>query len=131
MDRAYADTDRELDARLAKVMDADPQARWAMRQGMWAFGVDSPRKLIAAAQSYHLRDGIAERITCPVLVGRAEDDQFFAGQPDDLMAHLTGATATLLPFTDTEGAGAHCQVGAQRLLAARVLDWLDDTFAAD
>jgi hypothetical protein len=28
------------------------------------------------------------------------------------------------------GAGAHCQVGAQRLLAARVLDWLDDAFAA-
>jgi hypothetical protein len=33
----------------------------------------------------------------------------------------------LASFTDAEGAGAHCQVGAQRLLCARMLDWLDDT----
>ena len=92
---------------------------------------DQPGDAAAApGRPYRLRDGIAERITCPALVGRAEDDQFFAGQPEDLMAHLVHAKATLLPFTDAEGAGAHCQVGAQRLLAARVLDWLDDTFAA-
>ena len=32
-------------------------------------------------------------------------------------------------FTDAEGACAHCQVGAQRLLCARMLDWLDETLA--
>ena len=37
------------------------------------------------------------------------------------------APATLASFTDAEGAGAHCQVGAQRLLCARMLDWLDET----
>ena len=42
------------------------------------------------------------------------------------MEHLT-APATLASFTDAEGAGAHCQVGAQRLLSARMLDWLDVT----
>jgi hypothetical protein len=42
------------------------------------------------------------------------------------MQHLT-APATLASFTDAEGAGAHCQVGAQRLLSARMLDWLDET----
>jgi len=44
------------------------------------------------------------------------------------MQHLT-APATLASFTDAEGAGAHCQVGAQRSLCARMLDWLDDTLA--
>jgi hypothetical protein len=44
------------------------------------------------------------------------------------MAHLT-APATLASFTDAEGAGAHCQVGAQRLMSARMLDWLDETLA--
>jgi len=42
--------------------------------------------------------------------------------------HLT-APATLASFTDAEGAGADCQVGAQRLLCARMLDWLDKTLA--
>jgi len=44
------------------------------------------------------------------------------------MQHLT-APATLASFTDAEGAGAHCQAGAQRLLCARMLDWLDETLA--
>jgi len=42
--------------------------------------------------------------------------------------HLT-APATLASFTDAEGAGADCQVGAQRLLCARMLDWLHKTLA--
>ena len=44
------------------------------------------------------------------------------------MAHLT-APATLGDFTDAEGAGAHVQAGAFRLLCARMLDWLDETLA--
>src|SRR5262249_58355434 len=39
------------------------------------------------------------------------------------------APATLASFTDAEGAGADCQVGAQRLLCARMLDWLHKTLA--
>jgi len=61
-----------------------------------------------------------------VFVGRGESDEFFRGQPEELMQHLT-APATLASFTDAEGVGAHCQVGAQRLLSARMLDWLDET----
>jgi hypothetical protein len=60
-----------------------------------------------------------------VFVGRGESDEFFRGQPEELMQHLT-APATLASFTDAKGAGAHCQVGAQRLLSARMLDWLDE-----
>lgn len=37
---------------------------------------------------------------------------------------------TLLRFTTAEGAGGHCQVGAQRLACARIYDWLDDILAA-
>ncbi len=33
-----------------------------------------------------------------------------------------------LQFTDSEGAGAHCQVGAGRMAFARIYDWLDRTF---
>ena len=37
----------------------------------------------------------------------------------------------MIRFTEAEGAGAHCQVGAHRLAFARVYDWLDETFGSD
>ena len=64
-----------------------------------------------------------------VFVGRGESDEVFRCQPEELMQHLT-APATSASFTDAEGAGAHCQAGAQRLLCARMLDWLDETLGA-
>src|SRR6516164_2870994 len=124
--RLTAEADPELDAALAQLMRTSSQVRWACRQGMWSFGVATPRAYLAASLAYTLRGGIAEKITCPVFAGCGESDQFFLGQPEELMAHLT-APATLASFTDAEGAGAHCQVGAQRLLCARMLDWLDET----
>jgi pimeloyl-ACP methyl ester carboxylesterase len=126
--RLTAEADPELDAALARLMQTSSQVRWVFRQGMWSFGVGTPRALLAASLAYTLRGGIAEKITCPVFVGRGESDQFLRGQPEELMQHLT-APATLASFTDAEGAGAHAQVGAQRLLCARMLDWLDETLA--
>ena len=73
-------------------MQTNPQTRWACRQGMWSFGVATPRAFLAASLAYNLRDGIAEKITCPVFVGRGESDEFFLGQPEELMQHVT-ATA--------------------------------------
>ena len=107
-------------------MRTSPQVRWAAREGMWSFGAGTPRAFLAASLAYDLRGGVAEKITCPVFVGRAESDKFFRGQPEELMEHLT-APATLASFTDAEGARAHRQVGAQRLLSARMLDWLEET----
>ncbi len=91
---------------LQQLTQTSSQARWAFRQGMWSLGVGTPRAFLAASLAYNLRDGIAEKITCPVFVGRAESDEFFRGQPEELMEHLT-APATLASFTDAEGAGAH------------------------
>jgi hypothetical protein len=51
---------------------------------------------------------------------------FFRGQPQELYDHLT-CPKTLMRFTESEGAGAHCQVGAARLAFARIYDWLDET----
>jgi pimeloyl-ACP methyl ester carboxylesterase len=126
--RLTAESDPELDAMAQQMMHTNSMIRWACRNGMWSFGVRTPRAFLAASLAYHLRDGIAEKITCPVFVGRGESDEFFLGQPEELMAHLT-APATLGSFTDAEGAGAHCQAGAQRLMSARMLDWLDETLA--
>ena len=119
----------ELDRQLAAHMKQSPTAAWAITHGMYAMGAPTPRAYIAASLDFHLRDGVAEAIACPTLVLEAEGDIFFRGQPRELFDHLT-CPKTLMRFTDSEGAGAHCQVGAARLAFARVYDWLDTTFGA-
>ena len=98
--------------------------------GLWSVSglrIAETSRSSAARRHRHLRDGIAERLSCPTLVLDAEEDMFFKGQPEELYDHLT-CPRTLLRFTAAEGAGAHCQVGAHRLAFARIYDWLDKTF---
>jgi alpha-beta hydrolase superfamily lysophospholipase len=123
-----AESAPEVDAMIDQLMAADPNIRWAATHGQYAMGVDSPRAFFASYLDYTLAGGIAEQITCPTLVCEAATDIFFDGQPQLLFDHLT-CPKTLLQFTEAEGAGAHCQVGAGRLAFARIYDWLDDTLA--
>src|ERR1700761_2227029 len=119
----------ELDAMLEKALATNSVAQKALPPGMYSFGKDTPRAYLAATQSFHLKDGIAEQIQCPTLVCVAEKDLFFQGQADQLMEHLT-CPKTMIRFTDAEGAGPHCEAGASRLAYARMYDWLDETLAA-
>lgn len=122
--RLRAADDPGLDAAIETAMATTPTLKWAIEHGMFAMGADSPRAFCAAYLDYHLREGIAERIACPVLVCSGEDDGFFKGQPEKLYDHLT-CERTFMAFTAEEGAAAHCQSGAQRLAFAGVYDWLD------
>jgi acetyl esterase/lipase len=117
-----------LDGILAGMMKNSPVARWAFTHGMWALGAKTPREYLAKSLEYNLRDGVAERIRCPTLVCDAEGDLFYKGQAQALYDHLT-CKKTMIRFTEAEGAGAHCQVGASRLAFARIYDWLDELFA--
>ena len=118
----------ELDRKMEEAIRTSPTAAWALTHGMFVTGTATPRAYVAATLAYHLRDGIAEKISCPTLVLDAEEDMFFKGQPEQLYDHLT-CPRTLIRFTAAEGAGAHCQVGAHRLACGRIYDWLDETFA--
>lgn len=114
----------EVDAAIETMTAANPTFRWAVTHGSYVMGAATPRGFLASYLDYTLADGVAEKITCPTLVCDAEEDEFFAGQPDELYEHLT-CTKELLRFTTAEGAGAHCHTGAQRLACARIYDWLD------
>lgn len=78
----------DVDARLAAAMAGSPTANWALTHGMFVTGQATPRAYVAATLDYHLRDGVAEQITCPTLVLDAEEDMFFKGQAEELFAHL-------------------------------------------
>ncbi|MFJ2645573.1 alpha/beta hydrolase family protein [Streptomyces sp. NPDC087420] len=130
--RARADHDPAFDDLLERAAADSPTLRWAFGHGRYATGSATSREFLARYLDYHLRDGVAERVSCPVLVCSAGDDLFFAGdgttkpQPQELYDHLT-APADLRHFTAAEGADAHGHAGAERLAMARVFDWLDTT----
>jgi pimeloyl-ACP methyl ester carboxylesterase len=128
--RARAPYDEEFDALLLAGRRASPTLRWACDHGRYVLGAATDREFIAKYLEYTLEGGVAEKIACPVLVCEAADDLFFGGEhetePRRLYEHLTGPK-TLLTFTEEEGADAHCHVGAQRLAAGRIYDWLDRT----
>lgn len=121
-----ADSAPDIDALLAQLAAGNSTAAWAFAHGQYVMGGGSPRGFLARTLDYHLRDGIAEAITCPVLVCEAEHDLFFDGQPEQVYAHLTTEDKTLMRFTEAEGADAHCHLGAQRYALARIFDWLDE-----
>ncbi|MFK0216690.1 alpha/beta fold hydrolase [Streptomyces vinaceus] len=120
-----AESAPEVDAQLDRAIAESPVMRWALSHGAWVFGVDTPRQVLASMLDYHLGDGIAEQIEAPLLIGDAEGDLFFTGQPQALHEHAPNST--LLVFGDELGANAHCHAGAQRLASAAIADWLDET----
>ncbi len=128
--RANAAEDPEFDAILAAGREASSTLRWACDHGRYVLGAATDREFIAKYLEYTLENGVAEKIACPTLVCEAADDLFFAGdtetEPRRLYDHLN-APKTLMSFTAEEGADAHCHVGAQRLAAGRIYDWLDRT----
>ncbi|MFI1915342.1 dipeptidyl aminopeptidase [Nocardia sp. NPDC020380] len=130
--RARAERDDEFDELIAAARAKSPVLRWACDHGRYVMGAPTDRRFLAAYLDYHVMDGIAERITCPVLVCEAADDLFFAGdtpeesEPRRLYRALTGPKR-LSSFTAEEGADAHCHAGAQRLAVGRIFDWLDAT----
>jgi hypothetical protein len=115
------------DQLMRATMHASTDTRWAVQNGMFTFGSDSPGAWFLAALDYTL-DGVAQQIRCPMLVVDTEAEQAFKGQATALYDALTCEKHFLL-FTAEEGAEDHCQVGAPLLSGQRVFDWLEETLS--
>ncbi|MFJ5812188.1 alpha/beta fold hydrolase [Streptomyces sp. NPDC093093] len=109
------------------LMKGNTQLRWALRNGVWAFGAASVADYIRRTADYTL-DGVAQLIDCPTLILDAENDQFFHGQPQRVQAALT-CPHTLITLPEAEGAGEHCHMGAMSRFHQIAFDWLDTTLA--
>jgi alpha-beta hydrolase superfamily lysophospholipase len=118
----------EAPGSLETVMAQHTGTRWAVRNGLWTFGVSTAAELATAAEAYTM-EGLADRITCPTLVLEAENDQFFPGQPQRIFDALT-CPRELVVFREDEGGGEHCHEGALALWHQATFDWLDTLLAA-
>jgi pimeloyl-ACP methyl ester carboxylesterase len=98
-------------------------AWWMVYNGLWTFGLSSFDELVEASAAYTIAD-VVDRITCPTLVLDAENDQFFKGQPQHVLDNLT-CQKNYVFFSESEGAGEHCQEGALLTFHQRTFDWID------
>lgn len=110
---------------VSAAMDQETGLRWYLQHGLWCFRVPTPYDFFVAARPYTL-EGVAERITCPVLVCAAAEDHLNPGQAEKL-AEALGDRGTLRSFTAKESAGSHSHPGASMLMNGVVFDWLDET----
>jgi hypothetical protein len=103
-------------------MKSDIALRWAMF-GMMNYNVKTPHQLLKEYQKLTL-EGLTEGIWCPTLICDSQGEQFFGDQAKKLFNMLKYAKE-FMTFEEEEGAGLHCQAGAQLLLNQRIFDWLD------
>jgi dienelactone hydrolase len=93
----------------------------------WVFGIEDPDELAAHAQRFTL-DGVAEKITCPLLIMHGANDR----QVPLEQAHRTydqavnAARRDLFVFADGEWGDQHCQVDDPTLAVDLMADWLQE-----
>ena len=110
-----------FNAAVRGAMRHDGALRWYIEQGVWSFRVTTPYEFFDRSRAYTL-EGVAQRITCPVLVCQAAGEHFNPGQAEKLAVAL-GDRATVRSFTAAESAAYHSHIGAFVLMNGVVLDW--------
>ncbi|KAI0173566.1 alpha/beta-hydrolase [Hypoxylon sp. FL1284] len=110
--------------------EAPTLLKWFIDQGLWSFATDSPYDWMQRLGKISLDDpAVLKNVSCPVFVGKGQDDDFGGGQ-EQFVADMLGDKATLYEFKTDLGAGEHCQLGAEPQLAQATMDWLADVFDA-
>jgi pimeloyl-ACP methyl ester carboxylesterase len=117
-------TAAEIDAFIRNGMKTNPSLRWVIHQGMYTFQARSPSEWLKMTRPYTLK-GIAQNITCKMLIVNSENDISMKGQAKRLYDALH-TQKDLMIFTTEEGAGEHCQVGAYSLSNEQIFNWLDN-----
>ncbi|MFC4907965.1 alpha/beta hydrolase [Actinomadura gamaensis] len=109
----------------------DAQARWAIRNALWTFGVGTLPDLVETLRAYDDHDW-AGRITADALVMAGEGEHFYDPElARDFTGRLTGARSTRLRLFPAEGGGhLHCQAGALEQAHEVIFEWLERTAPA-
>ncbi len=113
----------EFDGFLAKAMSPAVKANLAFR--MRPFGFTSYYDTYKAVLGYNLR-GVADQITCPLLITEPVNEAYWPGQSQQLYDLLKSPKA-LVHFSEGDGADLHCEPKGTGLRDLRVFNWLDQT----
>ncbi len=115
----------------AKIETA-PSVPDMVSHGMWVMGQKTPEDALAVARQMTL-EGVADKITCPLLVAHGENDR----QVPLWMAEKTIEAAVNSPnrklkvFRLDEGGAEHCQIDNRQLIGDVMSDWAAEIFGLD
>ncbi|KAK1490071.1 hypothetical protein CTAM01_10921 [Colletotrichum tamarilloi] len=114
--------DATMNALMFQMMRWDTGFKWAILNGMWAFGAKCPVEVLRCVSEYSL-EGLVDNIHTPLLVLDAIEDHFLKGQPKALFGKLRGEKE-FEQFTAEEGATSHCHMGSLTRLNQAIFDYL-------
>ncbi len=98
----------------------------ALDHALRVTGSTTAEEVTAKLDAWRL-NGVADRITCPLLVLHGADDtQIPVADAERLYATASSARRTLRIFTAEEGGSAHCQNDDRVLAHEEIGDWLAD-----
>jgi hypothetical protein len=115
---------RDFDAAVAGA-PSNPDAERTFAFRARPYGISDMFDLFTEIQRYVLTAEDAAKIRTPLLITDPADDQFFAGQPQELYELLRG-DRDLLPFSRDTGGNGHCEPLARRRATQATLDYLQD-----
>jgi hypothetical protein len=113
----------EFDRFMAKALNPAAKANTAFR--MRPFGFTSYYDTYKAVLEYNLR-GVADQITCPLLITEPANEVYWPGQSRQLY-DLVKSPKALVHFSESDGADLHCEPKGTRLHDLHVFNWLDQT----
>jgi len=114
--------------RIKEQLHADPRkSAQSNFQFQSILGLNDSDEALERAKAFSLA-GVAEKITCPVLITHGQNDRVVPVQAArDLYAALRTPAKTLKIFTPEEGGAEHCQVDDRPLGIAYIADWIAAT----
>lgn len=101
-------------------------------QLMWVFGKDTREEAVAAGKKLRL-EGVAEKITCPLLVVHGENDRQIPlwHAEKTIAAAVNSPNRRLKVFSLAEGGAEHCQVDNSGMAIDYIADWVAEVLGGD
>jgi naringenin degradation protein FdeB len=114
-------------AKIKAQLAADPKkSAQSNFQFQWILGLNDSDEALERARLFSLA-GIAEKISCPVLVTHGQDDRVVPVEAAHrLYAALKTRKKTLRIFTAEDGGAEHCQVDDRQYGIDFIADWLSE-----
>lgn len=115
----------DLLSNLLKGREGEPSVPGLVDHATWVFGKDTIEDVVAVARQMTL-EGVAEKITCPLLVVHGENDRQVPlwRAEKTIEAAVNSPNRKLRVFTLAEGGAEHCQADNSSMAVDDMADWV-------
>jgi dienelactone hydrolase len=111
-------------SKIKEQLKADPKkSAQSNFQFQWILGLNDSKAALARAKEFSLA-GVADKITCPVLVTHGANDRVVPVEAAHKLHATLTTRKTLKIFTAEEGGAEHCQVDNRPLGISYIADWI-------